>query len=72
MKDRSAAAEEAPPHNGRRKLVKRFGSDVMKFVNSPVRRELHLLGVNARIVRSGRLETGCRVTRVHRGPTYHN
>ena len=58
----------APPHTGCRKFVKRFGIDAMKFVSSTVGRELRLRGINARIVRSGRFETGCRVTRGDRSP----
>ena len=31
-----------PPHLGWHKFVARFGMDAMRFVNSPVGRELHL------------------------------
>lgn len=41
------------PHTGCAKFVARFGLDAMKFVNSPVGRELHLRGINARVVKSG-------------------
>lgn len=30
------------PHNGCKKFVERFGMDAMKFVNSPIGKELHL------------------------------
>jgi MOSC domain-containing protein YiiM len=46
------------PHTGCRKFVQRFGLDAMKFVNSPVGRELNLRGVNARVLRAGRIRRG--------------
>ena len=48
----------APPHLGCQKFVSRFGMDAMKFVNSPVGKELCLRGVHARIVQSGIVHTG--------------
>ena len=41
------------PHTGCQKFVSRFGLDAMKFVNSPVGRELNLRGINARVVKPG-------------------
>jgi hypothetical protein len=43
----------AEPHTGCEKFVSRFGVDAMKFVNSPVGRELNLRGINARVVKPG-------------------
>jgi hypothetical protein len=48
----------APPHLGCRKFVSRFGLDAMKFVNSPVGKELCLRGINARVVQSGTVRVG--------------
>jgi MOSC domain len=48
----------APPHTGCKKFVSRFGLDAMKFVNSPVGRELNLRGINARVIRQGRIRVG--------------
>ena len=48
----------APPHLGCRKFVARFGVEAMKFVNSPVGRELHLRGINARVVKPGMIRVG--------------
>jgi hypothetical protein len=45
----------AEPHTGCQKFVSRFGLDAMKFVNSPVGRELNLRGINARVVKPGRI-----------------
>lgn len=46
------------PHTGCRKFVDRFGLDAMKFVNSPLGRQLNLRGVCARVVGPGRVRTG--------------
>lgn len=54
----------APPHTGCKKFSARFGADAMKFVNSPVGKELHLRGINAKIVRPGVVRTGDRVTKL--------
>jgi MOSC domain-containing protein YiiM len=48
----------AEPHTGCSKFVERFGFDAMKFVNAPERKDLHLRGINARVVRSGVVRTG--------------
>jgi hypothetical protein len=48
----------AQPHTGCGKFVERFGLDAMKFVNSPERQDLHLRGINARVVRPGVLRVG--------------
>ena len=61
----SAVIEVTPqPHTGCKKFVTRFGLDVMKFVNSPVGRQLRLRGLNARVVRPGRVRVGDTVTKV--------
>jgi MOSC domain-containing protein YiiM len=46
------------PHLGCGKFVERFGVDAMKFVNSPLGRQLHLRGINARVVRAGAVRVG--------------
>ena len=48
----------APPHTGCQKFVARFGLDAMKFVNSPLGRELHLRGINAKVVKPGVFRVG--------------
>ena len=48
----------AEPHTGCSKFVERFGADAMQFVNSSERRDLHLRGINARVVRPGVLRVG--------------
>lgn len=48
----------APPHLGCRKFVARFGVEAMKFVNSPVGKDLRLRGIHARVVQPGAIRTG--------------
>ena len=55
-----------PPHTGCKKFSARFGSDAMKFVNSPEGKQLHLRGVNAKVVQAGTIQTGNRMVKVAR------
>jgi len=48
----------AEPHTGCGKFVSRFGVDAMEFVNSKIGRELHLRGINAKVVKAGRIRVG--------------
>jgi len=48
----------APPHTGCKKFVERFGLDAVNFVNSPLGKQLHLRGINARVVRAGVIRVG--------------
>jgi MOSC domain-containing protein YiiM len=57
----------AEPHTGCGKFVRRYGIDAMKFVNSPVGRELNLRGVNARVVRGGVVAQGDVIRRLDDG-----
>jgi MOSC domain-containing protein YiiM len=52
------------PHTGCAKFVERFGLDAMKFVNSEIGRELHLRGINARVVQPGTIRVGDTVRRI--------
>jgi hypothetical protein len=52
------------PHNGCQKFVARFGLDAMKFVNSVVGQELHLRGINAKVVQPGVIRTGDLVRKI--------
>jgi hypothetical protein len=54
----------APPHLGCKKFSARFGPDAMKFVNSPEGKQLHLRGVNAKVVIAGSVRNGDKVVRV--------
>ncbi|MEW6159644.1 MAG: MOSC domain-containing protein [Verrucomicrobiota bacterium] len=46
------------PHLGCKKFLTRFGADALKFVNSPLGRQLRLRGLNARIVIAGKVRVG--------------
>lgn len=54
----------AQPHTGCVKFSKRFGADALRFVNSPVGRELNLRGINARVVQAGTVSRGDQVTKL--------
>lgn len=46
------------PHTGCQKFSERFGADALRFVNSPVGKELRLRGLNARVVVAGTIHQG--------------
>jgi hypothetical protein len=46
------------PHTGCKKFVARFGPDAMQFANSTEGRRLRLRGLNAKVVRPGRVRAG--------------
>lgn len=46
------------PHTGCRKFSARYGADAVKFVNSKVGKQLRLRGVNASVVRGGKVRRG--------------
>ena len=48
----------AQPHLGCAKFVERFGRDAMRFVNSPIGRQLRLRGLNAKVVMAGTVRPG--------------
>jgi hypothetical protein len=61
----SAVLEVSPlPHTGCHKFVARFGVDAMKFVNSPIGKELCLRGINARIIQGGVIRVGNKATKL--------
>src|SRR5712692_2904270 len=46
------------PHTGCAKFSARFGNDALRFVNSPIGRELRLRGANCRVVVAGTVRAG--------------
>jgi len=54
----------ATPHTGCAKFSARFGVDALKFVNSPDGKQLHLRGINARVVQAGEIRVGDVVRKV--------
>ena len=47
-----------PPHTGCKKFAARFGLDALKFISSPVGKQLQLRGVNAKVIRPGAIRVG--------------
>ncbi len=61
----TAIVEVTPvPHTGCKKFTARFGLEAMKFVNSPLGRELNLRGINAKVVQSGTIVRGDMIRKV--------
>lgn len=55
----TAIIEVTPiPHNGCKKFTERFGVDAVKFVNSPIGKQLHLRGINAKVIQAGKVSIG--------------
>jgi len=55
----SAIIEVTPePHNGCKKFMARYGEAAVEFVNSPIGKQLHLRGINAKVVQPGMVRTG--------------
>lgn len=52
------------PHTGCKKFLERFGLDALKFVSSPLGKELNLRGINAKVVRPGLILVGCAVKKI--------
>ena len=52
------------PHTGCKKFVERFGPDALKFVSSPVGRQLNVRGINAKVVQPGVIRVGCQVKKI--------
>jgi MOSC domain-containing protein YiiM len=53
-----------PAHTGCAKFSARFGSEALRFVNSPEGRTLRLRGLNARVVRPGTVRRGDAIRRL--------
>ncbi len=54
----------AKPHTGCAKFTRRFGLDAMRWVNSEEGMKLRLRGINTRILRSGTVRVGDRITKL--------
>lgn len=46
------------PHTGCKKFAERFGLDAMKFISSPIGKQLQLRGINTRVIQSGVIRVG--------------
>ena len=56
----------AEPHSGCKKFSARFGVEAMKFVNSPEGKQLHLRGINAKVIQPGTIRVGDVVSKLER------
>lgn len=52
----------AKPHTGCGKFEDRFGRDALRFISTPLGRDLRLRGVNTRVVQSGTIRVGDEAT----------
>ncbi|GJM39224.1 MAG: hypothetical protein DHS20C19_25910 [Acidimicrobiales bacterium] len=52
------------PHNGCAKFSQRFGVEAHRFVNSEIGKELHLRGINARVVTPGAIRQGDQIRKL--------
>ena len=46
------------PHTACKKFAARFGADALKFISSPVGKELQLRGINCKVVQNGEIKPG--------------
>ncbi|MDA0734188.1 MAG: MOSC domain-containing protein [Chloroflexi bacterium] len=46
------------PHTGCKKFSERFGVDALKFVSTPLAKEIKLRGINAKVVQPGAIKPG--------------
>jgi hypothetical protein len=53
-----------PPHTGCAKFSARFGSDALRWINSPIGRAHRMRGLNARVVVGGTIRTGDAIRRL--------
>jgi len=61
----SAVLEVSPvPHTGCAKFSARFGSDALRWINSPAGRACRMRGLNARVVVAGTIRPGDEIRRV--------
>lgn len=51
-------------HTGCKKFSSRFGLDALRFVNSKAGKELHLRGINAKVVQPGRVRHGDAISKL--------
>jgi MOSC domain-containing protein YiiM len=56
------------PHTGCAKFAERFGTVAHKFVNSKAGSHLHLRGINAVVVQTGKVKVGDLMVKIHSQP----
>jgi hypothetical protein len=65
LKIGEAIIEVTPiPHNGCKKFTERFGVEAVEFVNSEIGKKFHLRGINAKVIKAGKITVGDSVTKI--------
>ena len=54
----------AQPHTGCKKFMARFGQDALKFVSTPLGRQLHLRGIYTKVIQPGAIRIGDAVVKI--------
>ncbi|MBX0328155.1 hypothetical protein K2Z83_10740 [Oscillochloris sp. ZM17-4] len=54
----AVVAVTAQPHTGCAKFLARFGRDALAFISAPEGKRLNLRGINAKVIRPGRIRVG--------------
>ena len=52
------------PHTGCRKFAERFGQDGLRFISTPMGRQMRMRGINTRVVQSGTIRVGDVATKI--------
>ena len=58
LKRKRILARTDQPHTGCEKFAARFGIDALKFISSPIGKELQMRGINLKVVQSGEIKPG--------------
>ena len=62
----SAVVEVSPdPHTGCNKFSSRFGVEALKFVNSSQGKQLHLRGINTKVIQAGSIRVGDQIRKIN-------
>lgn len=52
------------PHTGCQKFAARFGHDALRFISTPMGRQMRMRGINTRVVQSGTVRVGDVATKI--------
>lgn len=52
------------PHTGCAKFAARFGQDALRFISTPLGRQMRMRGINTRVVQSGTVRVGDVATKI--------
>ena len=54
----------ALPHTGCKKFAARFGLDALKFVSTPLGKQMHLRGIYTKVIQPGTIRIGNSITKI--------